>query len=148
MCCKKYFFFAMLYMIYLYFPFFTVRNLCLLETSKNGLSSTHIKKNEALSGFSLQNCRHSIPGKQWKHFLLTEINQMVSAKVLHLMSDMWFAVQCSAIHHFTMTLIFLGEELDIVYVKGHETCQKICTNSIRCQFFIYSPSQESYNRKK
>ncbi|XP_015999399.2 coagulation factor XI isoform X1 [Rousettus aegyptiacus] len=92
------------------------RNLCLLETSKSRLSSTHIKTNEALSGFSLQNCSHSVP------------------------------VFCHpSFYHDTD---FLEEELDIVYVKGHEMCQKICTNSICCQIFIYSPSQESCNRKK
>lgn len=55
-------------MIYLCCPFFTVRNLCLLKTSVSGLPSTRIKKNKALSGFSLQSCRHSVPGKQWEHF--------------------------------------------------------------------------------
>ncbi|KAI4529679.1 hypothetical protein MG293_020357 [Ovis ammon polii] len=43
---------------------------------------------------------------------------------------------------------FLGEELDIVDADGHEACQKTCTNSIRCQFFTYSPSQESCNGGK
>ncbi|MBZ3878231.1 Coagulation factor XI [Sciurus carolinensis] len=43
---------------------------------------------------------------------------------------------------------FLGEELDIVEVKGHEACQKMCTNTIRCQFFTYFPPQESYRERK
>ncbi|XP_004682554.1 PREDICTED: coagulation factor XI [Condylura cristata] len=43
---------------------------------------------------------------------------------------------------------FLGEELDIVDVQGHEACQKMCTNTLRCQFFTYTPSQESCNGGK
>ncbi|VFV22918.1 coagulation factor xi-like [Lynx pardinus] len=92
------------------------RNLCLLKTSESGLPSTRIKKDKALSGFSLQTCRHSVP------------------------------VFChSSFYHDTD---FLGEELDIVDVKGHEACQKMCTDSIRCQFFTYSPSPESCNGGK
>ncbi|XP_023555442.1 coagulation factor XI isoform X2 [Octodon degus] len=52
----------------LFFTFFShkwskesQRNLCLLKTSESGLPTTRIQKNNALSGFSLQNCRHSIP---------------------------------------------------------------------------------------
>ncbi|XP_077618799.1 coagulation factor XI isoform X10 [Crocuta crocuta] len=82
------------------FPSSEHRNLCLLKTSESGLPSARIKKNKALSGFSLQTCRHSVP------------------------------------------------ELDIVDVKGHGACQKMCTNSIRCQFFTYSPSPESCNGGK
>ncbi|VCX38446.1 unnamed protein product [Gulo gulo] len=54
----------------LFFTFFSQewpkeseRNLCLLKTSESGLPSTRFKKNKALSGFSLQSCRHSVPGK-------------------------------------------------------------------------------------
>ncbi|XP_026642679.1 coagulation factor XI isoform X2 [Microtus ochrogaster] len=43
---------------------------------------------------------------------------------------------------------FLGEELDNVEVKGHETCQKTCTNAVRCQFFTYSPFRGSRNEGK
>ncbi|XP_076708531.1 coagulation factor XI isoform X4 [Callospermophilus lateralis] len=107
----------------LFFTFFSQewpkesqRNLCLLKTSESGLPSTRIKKSKALSGFSLQTCRHSIP------------------------------VFChSSFYHDTD---FLGEELDIVDVKGHEACQKMCTDVIRCQFFTYSPPQESCHEKK
>ncbi|XP_045309989.1 coagulation factor XI isoform X1 [Leopardus geoffroyi] len=92
------------------------RNLCLLKTSESGLPSTRIKKDKALSGFSLQTCRHSVP------------------------------VFChSSFYHDTD---FLGEELDIVDAEGHEACQKMCTDSIRCQFFTYSPSPESCNGGK
>ncbi|XP_076708535.1 coagulation factor XI isoform X8 [Callospermophilus lateralis] len=98
------------------FPSVEHRNLCLLKTSESGLPSTRIKKSKALSGFSLQTCRHSIP------------------------------VFChSSFYHDTD---FLGEELDIVDVKGHEACQKMCTDVIRCQFFTYSPPQESCHEKK
>nr|XP_012640326.1 coagulation factor XI [Microcebus murinus]XP_012640328.1 coagulation factor XI [Microcebus murinus]XP_012640329.1 coagulation factor XI [Microcebus murinus] len=104
----------------LFFTFFSQewpkesqRNLCLLKTSESGLPSTRFTKSKALSGFGLQNCRHSIP------------------------------VFChSSFYHDTH---FLGEELDIVDVKGHEACQKMCTNAIRCQFFTYAPSQGSCN---
>ncbi|XP_037687123.1 coagulation factor XI isoform X2 [Choloepus didactylus] len=107
----------------LFFTFFSKewpeesqRNLCLLKTSESGLPSTRIKNDKAFSGFSLQNCRHSIP------------------------------VFChSSIYHDTD---FLGEELDIVDVKGHEACQKTCTNNIRCQFFTYAPPQESCKKEK
>ncbi|XP_011933554.1 PREDICTED: coagulation factor XI isoform X2 [Cercocebus atys] len=91
----------------LFFTFFSQewpkesqRNLCLLKTSESGLPSTRIKKSKALSGFSLQSCRHSIP------------------------------------------------ELDIVAVKGHEACQKSCTNAVRCQFFTYAPAQASCHEGK
>ncbi|XP_045677384.1 coagulation factor XI [Phyllostomus hastatus] len=87
------------------------RNLCLLKTSKSGIPSTRFKKNNALSGFSLRTCRHSVP------------------------------VLCHT--SFYPNTDFLGEELDIVGVKGHEACQNACTNTIRCQFFTYSPSPES-----
>ncbi|XP_054422117.1 coagulation factor XI [Pteronotus mesoamericanus] len=104
----------------LFFTFFSrewpeesERNLCLLKTSRSGIPSRRIKKNKALSGFSLQSCRHSVP------------------------------VFCHpSFYHDTD---FLGEELDIVDVKGHEACQNTCTDTIRCQFFTYSPSQESCN---
>ncbi|XP_047407435.1 coagulation factor XI isoform X4 [Sciurus carolinensis] len=98
------------------FPSEEHRNLCLLKTSESGLPSTRITKSKALSGFSLQTCKHSIP------------------------------VLChSSFYHDTD---FLGEELDIVEVKGHEACQKMCTNTIRCQFFTYFPPQESYRERK
>ncbi|XP_046504759.1 coagulation factor XI isoform X1 [Equus quagga] len=107
----------------LFFTFFSQewpkeseRNLCLLKTSVSGLPSTRIKKNKALSGFSLQSCRHSVP------------------------------VFCHpSFYHDTD---FLGEELDIVDMKGHEACQKMCTDTIRCQFFTYSPPHESCNGGK
>ncbi|XP_077000687.1 coagulation factor XI [Tamandua tetradactyla] len=107
----------------LFFTFFSKewpeesqRNFCLLKTSESGLPSTRINKDKAFSGFSLQNCRHSIP------------------------------VFChSSIYHDTD---FLGEELDIVGVKGHEACQKTCTDNIRCQFFTYVPSPESCTKEK
>uniref|UniRef100_A0A0D9S2M6 Coagulation factor XI n=1 Tax=Chlorocebus sabaeus TaxID=60711 RepID=A0A0D9S2M6_CHLSB len=91
----------------LFFTFFSQewpkesqRNLCLLKTSESGLPSTRIKKSKALSGFSLQSCRHSIP------------------------------------------------ELDIVAVRGHEACQKLCTNAVRCQFFTYVPAHASCHEGK
>lgn len=58
------------YVLYdmLIFPFYSVRNLCLLKTSKSGIPSARFIKSNAFSGFSLQNCRHSIPGKPGKHF--------------------------------------------------------------------------------
>ncbi|KAF5922418.1 hypothetical protein HPG69_009462 [Diceros bicornis minor] len=107
----------------LFFTFFSQdwpkeseRNLCLLKTSASGLPSTRIKKSKAFSGFSLQNCRHSVP------------------------------VFCHP--SFYRDTDFLGEELDIVDTKGHEACQKMCTNTVRCQFFTYSPPQESCNAGK
>lgn len=53
------------------------------------------------------------------------------------MSYIWYVICCPVFCHpsFYHDTDFLEEELDIVYVKGHETCQKICTNSICCQFF-------------
>ncbi|XP_005373486.1 PREDICTED: coagulation factor XI isoform X1 [Chinchilla lanigera] len=107
----------------LFFTFFSQewpkesqRNLCLLKTSESGLPAIRIQKHKALSGFSLQNCRHSIP------------------------------VFCHS--SFYRDTDFLGEELDIADVKGHEDCQKMCTNAIRCQFFTYLPPQESCNERK
>lgn len=54
----------------LFFTFFSQawpkesqRHLCLLKTSASGLPGTRITKSHALSGFSLQHCRHSVPGK-------------------------------------------------------------------------------------
>ncbi|XP_057608705.1 coagulation factor XI isoform X2 [Chionomys nivalis] len=92
------------------------RHLCLLKTSESGLPSSRITKNNALSGFSLQHCKHSTP------------------------------VFCHP--SFYNDTDFLGEELDIVEVKGHETCQKTCTNAVRCQFFTYSPFRGSRNEGK
>ncbi|XP_074084895.1 coagulation factor XI-like isoform X1 [Macrotis lagotis] len=43
---------------------------------------------------------------------------------------------------------FLGEELDILEVKDHKVCQESCTDTVRCQFFTYSPPEESYNKEK
>lgn len=128
-------------------PFFTLRNLCLLKTSSSGLPSARFRKNKAFSGFSLQNCRHSVPGNQCKLFLLIKVNKWVRGFcILHL--NMCFCCPVFCHSSFYRNTDFLGEELDIVYVDGHEACQKTCTNSIRCQFFTYSPSQESCNRGK
>lgn len=145
-------FFYMSYTIYLHFPFifFTVRNLCLLKTSESGLPSTRIKKNKALSGFSLQNCRHSVPGKQRKHFLPMELSTPEVDGHWGFVSHIWSVVCCLVFCHssFYHNTDFLGEELDIVDAKGHEDCQKMCTDTIRCQFFTYSPSPESCNGGK
>ncbi|XP_034376339.1 coagulation factor XI isoform X1 [Arvicanthis niloticus] len=107
----------------LFFTFFShawpkesQRHLCLLKTSESGLPSTRITKSNALSGFSLQHCRHSVP------------------------------VFCHP--SFYNDTDFLGEELDIIDVKGQETCQKMCTNAARCQFFTYYPSRGSCNERK
>ncbi|XP_040587877.1 coagulation factor XI isoform X1 [Mesocricetus auratus] len=104
----------------LFFTFFSQewskesqRHLCLLKTSESGFPRSRITKSNALSGFSLQHCRHSTP------------------------------VFCHPSFHNDTD--FLGEELDIVEVKDHETCQKLCTNAVRCQFFTYSPPRESCN---
>nr|XP_048311625.1 coagulation factor XI isoform X2 [Myodes glareolus] len=107
----------------LFFTFFSQewpresqRHLCLLKTSESGLPSSRITRNNVLSGFSLQHCKHSTP------------------------------VFCHP--SFYNDTDFLGEELDIVEVKGHETCQKTCTNAVRCQFFTYSPSRGFRNEGK
>uniref|UniRef100_A0A8D2LUL9 Coagulation factor XI n=1 Tax=Varanus komodoensis TaxID=61221 RepID=A0A8D2LUL9_VARKO len=34
-------------------------------------------------------------------------------------------------------LHFLGEQLSVEYVNEQETCQQICTDTVRCQFFTY-----------
>lgn len=144
--------FDMSYMIYLHPPphFFIVRNLCLLKTSVSGLPSTRIKKSKALSGFSLQSCRHSVPGKLWKHFLLLEFSTAKPDQCWGFVSHIWSVVCCLVFCHssFYHDTDFLGEELDIVDAKGHEACQKMCTDTIRCQFFTYSPSPESCNGGK
>ncbi|XP_051025817.1 coagulation factor XI [Acomys russatus] len=107
----------------LFFTFFSQewpkesqRHLCLLKTSESGLPSTRITRSNALSGFSLQHCRHSTP------------------------------VFCHP--SFYNDTDFLGEELDIIDVRGQENCQKMCTNAVRCQFFTYYPSRGSRNEKK
>ncbi|EDL78853.1 coagulation factor XI, isoform CRA_b [Rattus norvegicus] len=107
----------------LFFTFFTQawpkesqRHLCLLKTSESGFPSTRITKSNALSGFSLQHCRHSIP------------------------------VFCHP--NFYNDTDFLGEELDIVDVKGKESCQKMCSDNVRCQFFTYYPSRGSCSERK
>nr|AAQ91042.1 LRRGT00086 [Rattus norvegicus] len=106
----------------LFFTFFTQawpkesqRHLCLLKTSESGFPSTRITKSNALSGFSLQHCRHSIP------------------------------VFCHP--NFYNDTDFLGEELDIVDVKGKESCQKMCSDNVRCQFFTYYPSRGSCSER-
>ncbi|XP_060237643.1 coagulation factor XI isoform X2 [Meriones unguiculatus] len=107
----------------LFFTFFSQgwpkesqRHLCLLKTSESGLPSARIPKSHALSGFSLQHCRHSTP------------------------------VFCHP--SFYNDTDFLGEELDIVDVKSKETCQKLCTDAVRCQFFTYYPPRGSCNERK
>ena len=96
---KMVLFVDMFYMINLHPPHslfcfvFMVRNLCLLKTSESGLPSTRIKKHKALSGFSLQSCRHSVPGKERPRFLLVEMGhpRLTSAEVLGLTCDLCFA---------------------------------------------------------
>nr|XP_021508382.1 coagulation factor XI-like [Meriones unguiculatus] len=97
-------------------PLSPSRHLCLLKTSESGLPSARIPKSHALSGFSLQHCRHSTP------------------------------VFCHP--SFYNDTDFLGEELDIVDVKSKETCQKLCTDAVRCQFFTYYPPRGSCNERK
>lgn len=84
-CCKKVLFLWYVLCDILISPFFHIRNLCLLKTSESGLPSTRIKKSKALSGFSLQTCRHSIPGERWAHFLPVEITLLEEM-------EMWFWV--------------------------------------------------------
>lgn len=144
-CCKNVF----TCLIYFYFPFVFVRNLCLLKTSESGLPSTRIKKSKALSGFSLQSCRHSIPGKLSSAFWL-RVTSPEEADACWGRVSLWHVVCCLVFCHssFYHDTDFLGEELDIVAVKGHEACQKLCTNAVRCQFFTYAPAQASCNEGK
>lgn len=62
----------------------------------------------------------------------------------------WRVLCCLVFCHpsFYNDTDFLGEELDIVDVKGQETCQKTCTNNARCQFFTYYPSHRLCNERK
>ncbi|XP_031247101.1 coagulation factor XI-like [Mastomys coucha] len=62
----------------------------------------------------------------------------------------WLVLCCLVFCHpsFYNDTDFLGEELDIVDVKGRETCQKMCTDAARCQFFTYYPPRGSCNERK
>ncbi|XP_019381522.1 PREDICTED: plasma kallikrein isoform X1 [Gavialis gangeticus] len=100
----------------LFFTFFTSnwevetqRNLCLLKTSRSGMPSTYVQRENAMSGFSLLNCRRSFPACHSRTYSDTN---------------------------------FLGDELNITYVRGHKACQQVCTDMVRCQFFTYFPLQE------
>ncbi|XP_016064478.1 PREDICTED: coagulation factor XI [Miniopterus natalensis] len=108
----------------LFFTFFSQewpkesdRNLCLLKTSNSGSPGARIKNRGAISGFSLQHCRHSIP------------------------------VFCHpSFYHDTA---FLGEELTGRFgCKRSQSLPEMCTDTIWCQFFTYSPSQEPHHGEK
>ncbi|XP_034627936.1 plasma kallikrein [Trachemys scripta elegans] len=105
----------------LFFTFFTrewkvetQRNLCFLKTSRTGVPDAPVERENAMSGFSLLNCKRSFPACHSRTY--TDTN-------------------------------FLGDELNVTYVKGHKACQQVCTDTIRCQFFTYFPLQESCNKE-
>nr|XP_006128516.1 coagulation factor XI [Pelodiscus sinensis] len=100
----------------LFFTFFTSewkvktqRNLCLLKTSRSGVPGDRVERENAMSGFSLLNCRRSLPACHSRTYIDTH---------------------------------FLGDELNVTYVKGDKVCQQVCTNTVRCQFFTYSCNKE------
>ncbi|XP_074848987.1 coagulation factor XI-like isoform X1 [Carettochelys insculpta] len=90
------------------------RNLCLLQISRSGLPTAPVQRENAMSGFSLLNCKRSSPACHFRTY--TDTN-------------------------------FLGDELNVTYVKGHQACQQVCTDTIRCQFFTYFPQRESCNKE-
>lgn len=139
---KMLFFFNMFYMIHVYFHFWPLVIFVSLKHLKAGYQ---VHENRYISGFSPQSCRHSIPGKQWKHFLLGEITFFWGDwwELRFCVSYVWFAVQYSATFHFYHDTDFLGEELGAIDVKGHRACQTMCTNTICCQFLNYFPPQKS-----
>ncbi|XP_053114499.1 plasma kallikrein-like isoform X1 [Hemicordylus capensis] len=49
--------------------------------------------------------------------------------------------------HTFSNVSFLGTELNMEYTDGHEACQQLCTATVRCQFFTYSPNKVSCNSK-
>ncbi|XP_015280486.1 PREDICTED: plasma kallikrein [Gekko japonicus] len=87
---------------------------CLMMTSKSGIPNTFVEAKNALSGFTLLNCRKSIPACHSQ--IYPDLN-------------------------------FLGMDLNVEYVDGPKACQQLCTDTVRCQFFTYSPSQASCNRE-
>ncbi|XP_061439840.1 plasma kallikrein isoform X2 [Rhineura floridana] len=44
-------------------------------------------------------------------------------------------------------LNFLGMEVNAEYVSGHEPCQQLCTDTVRCQFFTYDPHPTLCNQE-
>ncbi|XP_060634583.2 plasma kallikrein [Anolis sagrei] len=44
-------------------------------------------------------------------------------------------------------LNFLGTELSEEYVNGHQACQQLCTDTIRCQFFTYNSDKALCNQE-
>lgn len=122
-CCSS----EVLYMMHFYFHFLWVRNLCLLKTSESGLPSTRIIKNKAVSGFSLQTCRHSVPGKQWKYFWLTSARLRETNAGQSSVSHIWhmrFVVQCSAILCFTTILLFWVKNWTLLMWKVMKLARK------------------------
>ncbi|XP_044538363.1 plasma kallikrein [Gracilinanus agilis] len=104
----------------LFFTFYTSnwhiesqRNTCFLKTSNSGKPSSEIPQDNAQSGYSLLICDYVSGYKS-----LTSTDQSHS--------------------EFYHGMTFEGDELEDVYVQGHEACQQHCTNTIRCQFFTYT----------
>ncbi|XP_042324446.1 plasma kallikrein isoform X3 [Sceloporus undulatus] len=90
------------------------RYTCVMMTSRSGTPDGFEEKENALSGFSLQNCRRATPACHYPTF-----------------SD----------------LNFLGTELSVEYVNGHKSCQQLCTDTVRCQFFTYDSDQTRCNQE-
>ncbi|XP_074084906.1 plasma kallikrein-like isoform X2 [Macrotis lagotis] len=106
----------------LFFTFYTStfhiesqRNVCFLKTSNSGKPSSEIPQDNAISGYSLLNCK-DLPER------------------------------CYSKHLFDMD--FEGDELEVIYVQNANECQKSCTNTIRCQFFTYTPHQGDCKENK
>uniref|UniRef100_A0A8D0HZ25 Coagulation factor XI n=2 Tax=Sus scrofa TaxID=9823 RepID=A0A8D0HZ25_PIG len=135
-----------------HFPSVKHRNVCLLKYTQTGIPTSIKKLTDVVSGFSLKSCALSNLNLC---LLKTSNSGLPSTRIRKNKAFSGFSLQncrhsipvfChSSFYHDTE---FLGEELDIVGENGHEACQKTCTNTIRCQFFTYSPSQESCNGGK
>ncbi|XP_073758436.1 coagulation factor XI isoform X4 [Callorhinus ursinus] len=142
------------------FPSAEHRNVCLLKYTQMGTPTRITKLSSVVSGFSLKSC--ALSNLEWPKesernlcLLKTSESGLPSTRIKKNKALSGFSLQncrhsvpvfChSSFYHDTD---FLGEELDIVDAKGHEACQKMCTDTIRCQFFTYSPSPESCNGGK
>ncbi|XP_048365632.1 plasma kallikrein [Sphaerodactylus townsendi] len=90
------------------------RYTCHMMTSKSGIPDVLVEAKNVFSGFTLINCRKTIPA-------------------------------CHSLIY--PDLNFLGKDLKMEYVDGPKACQQLCTDTVRCQFFTYSPKQASCNRE-
>lgn len=136
----------MFYMIHLYIPFCTLETFASLRHLKVDYRAHALQRAtpflasvSSIAGIAPQVHSEGLPSPAQQ----PRDRRMFMVQIWHVLC---YLVFCHP--SFYNDTDFLGEELDIIDVKGHETCQKMCTDAVRCQFFTYSPSRGSCNEGK